>query len=122
MEIWLESLKAMKAASWKKTAEIAEGSGIPEPTLEKLFSGATKEPKLLTMQKLVYYLGYTLEDLYKEKNAPASSEDDTEALRVNKVVDAFARAGLVPEGKDLSDEDLRFLEAMIAALRQWFAE
>lgn len=78
--MWLESLKAMKAASGKTTAEIAEGSGIPEPTLEKLFSGATKEPKLPTMQKLVYYLGYTLEDLYKEKSAPTPSTDDAGVL------------------------------------------
>lgn len=120
--MWLESLKAMKAASGKTTAEIAEGSGIPEPTLEKLFSGATKEPKLPTMQKLVYYLGYTLEDLYKEKSAPESSEDDTETLSVDEVVAAFVQAGLIPEGKDLSGQDLRFLEAVIAAFQQWFAE
>lgn len=120
--MWLDSLKRMKAASGKTTSEIAAGSGIPEPTLEKLFAGATKEPKLPTMQKLVYYLGYTLEDLYKNENAPAPSEDDTEALSVDEVVQAFVQAGLVPDGKDLSDQDLRFLEALIAALRQWFAE
>lgn len=120
--MWLESLKAMKAASGKTTAEIAEGSGIPEPTLEKLFSGATKEPKLPTMQKLVYYLGYTLEDLYKEKSAPESSEDDTETLSVDEVVEAFVQAGIVPKGQDLSDCDIRFLETMIFALRQWFAK
>lgn len=96
--MWQESLKRMKAASGKTTAEIASGSGIPEPTLEKLFSGATKDPKLPTMQKLVYYLGYTLEDLYKNENAPAPSEDDTEALSVDEVVEAFVRAGLVPGG------------------------
>ena len=121
--MWQENLKKMKAASGKTTAEIAKGSGIPEPTLEKLFAGATKDPKLPTMQKLVYYLGYTLEDLCRdEENAPAPSEDDTEALSVDEVVDAFVRAGLVPEGRDLSDQDLRFLEAIVAAFREWFAE
>ena len=78
--MWIDSLTKMKAASGQTTAEIAAGSGIPEPTLEKLFSGATKEPKLPTMQKLVYYLGYTLEDLYKNENAPTSSENDGGAL------------------------------------------
>ena len=120
--MWLDSLRRMKTASGKTTSEIAAGSGIPEPTLEKLFAGATKEPKLPTMQKLVYYLGYTLEDLYKNENAPTSFKDDTEALSVDEVVDAFVQAGLVPEGRDLSDEDLRFLESLVAAVRQWFAE
>lgn len=79
--MWQENLKKMKAASGKTTAEIAKGSGIPEPTLEKLFAGATKDPKLPTMQKLVYYLGYTLEDLCRdEKNTPAPSKDDEGAL------------------------------------------
>ena len=32
------------------------------------------------MQKLVYYLGYTLEDLYKEKSAPTPSTDDAGVL------------------------------------------
>lgn len=120
--MWLDSLKRMKAASGKTTSEIAVGSGIPEPTLEKLFAGATKDPKLPTMQKLVYYLGYTLEDLYKNENTSTSSENDTEALRMDKVVEAFVQVGIVPKGKALSDEDLRFLEAMIAAIRQWFSE
>ena len=78
--MWLECLKKMKAASGQTTAEIAAGSGIPEPTLEKLFAGATKEPKLPTMQKLVYYLGYTLEDLYKNENISEPSKNDSETL------------------------------------------
>ena len=121
--MWQENLKKMKAASGKTTAEIAKGSGIPEPTLEKLFAWATKDPKLPTMQKLVYYLGYTLEDLCRdEENASAPSKDDEEALSVDEVAEAFVRAGIVPRGKDLSDADLRFLEVMITAIREWFAE
>lgn len=60
---WLIRLKEMKRKSGLTTKQIAEGSKIPEPTLEKLFSGATKEPKLPTMQQLVHFLGYTLDDL-----------------------------------------------------------
>lgn len=59
-------LKEMKRKSGLTTKQIADGSGIPEPTLEKLFSGATKEPKLPTMQQLVHFLGYTLNDLASE--------------------------------------------------------
>lgn len=62
--MWLESLRKMKLKSGLTTDEISKGSGIPVPTLEKLFAGATKEPKLPTIQKLVYFLGYTLEDLF----------------------------------------------------------
>ena len=120
--MWLDSLKRMKAASGKTTSEIAAGSGIPEPTLEKLFAGATKEPKLPTMQKLVYYLGYTLEDLYKNENASTPSADDAEALSTNEVGQALESVGLIPRGHDMDEADLRFLESMIAAFREWFGE
>ena len=69
--MWLDNLKEMKARSKMTTKEIAAQSGIPEPTLEKLFSGATKDPKLTTMQQLVHFLGYTLDDL---DDAPVSTK------------------------------------------------
>ena len=62
--MWNDALKAMKKNSGLTTTQIAEQSGIPEPTLEKLFAGATKEPKLETMRQLVHFLGYSLDDLY----------------------------------------------------------
>lgn len=61
--MWLDNLKIMKEQSGMTTKEISEKSGIPEPTLEKLFAGATKDPKLTTMQQLVHFFGRTLDDL-----------------------------------------------------------
>lgn len=62
--MWYKKLKTMKQNSGLTTKEISQRSGIPEPTLEKLFSGATKDPKLETMKQLVHFLGYSLDDLY----------------------------------------------------------
>lgn len=67
--MWNDKLKEMKRKSGLKTAEIAKQSGIPEPTLEKLFAGTTKDPKLETMKQLVHFLGYSLDDLYDEPNS-----------------------------------------------------
>lgn len=120
--MWLDALKAMKAKSGLTAAEIASGAGVPKPTLEKILAGETKDPRLPTMKKIVYFLGYKLEDLYTEENAPAPSADDTEALNVNDVVERFVKAGIVPENRDLSDDDLRFLGAVIAAITSWFGE
>ena len=82
--MWRESLKKMKAESLLTTSEIAAKSGIPEPTLEKLFAGVTKDPKLPTMQKLVHFFGYTLDDLYEAKekaqNVVASFETRKAAI------------------------------------------
>ncbi len=61
--MWLENLRRMKSKSGLTTKEIAAKSDIPEPTLEKLFAGKTKDPKLKTMRQLVHFFGYTLDDL-----------------------------------------------------------
>ena len=109
--MWRESLKKMKAESGLTTSEIAAKYGIPEPTMEKLFAGVTKDPKLPTMQKLVHFFGYTLDDLYgaKEKD-PAPSEDSAEANAIEKeMIDRLVSLGLIEEGLQLTDADVEFL-------------
>lgn len=63
MPVWLDALKRMKKESGLSTKEIAAAAKMPEPTLEKLFAGATKDPRLSTITQLVHFLGYTLDDL-----------------------------------------------------------
>lgn len=60
---WFERLKKIKTASSLSTREISEISNLPGPTLEKLFSGQTKNPGINTIQRLVHSLGYTLYDI-----------------------------------------------------------
>ena len=124
--MWRASLKKMKSESGLTTSEIAEKSGIPEPTLEKLFAGVTKDPKPPTMQKLVHFFGYTLDDLYgaKEK-APAPSEDsagENGKLGRDDVVKVLMSLGFIYEGEDLSDSDLLFLEGVVNILEAWFEQ
>ena len=120
--MWRASLKKMKAESGLTTSEIAEKSGIPEPTLEKLFAGVTKGPKLPTMQKLVHFFGYTLDDLYgaKEKT-PAPSEDSAEASAIEReMIDRLVSLGLVEEGLQLTDADVEFLIHVSTLISMWF--
>lgn len=76
--MWLDRLRAMKSESGLTTKEIASQSGIPEPTLEKLFAGATKEPKLGTITELVHFFGHTLDDL---TDAPETKNEPTPDTR-----------------------------------------
>ena len=124
--MWRASLKKMKAESGLTTSEIAAKSGIPEPTFEKLFAGVTKYPKLPTMQNLVHFFGYTLDDLYgaKEK-APAPSEDsagENGKLGREDVVEVLVSLGFISEGEDLADSDLLFLEGVVNILEAWFEQ
>lgn len=120
--MWREPLKKMKAESGLTTSEIAAKSGIPEPTLEKLFAGVTKDPKLPTMQKLVHFFGYTLDDLYEEKEkAHEPSEDSAEANAIEKeMIDRLVSLGLIEEGLQLTDADVEFLIHVSTLISMWF--
>ena len=75
---WFENLKKIKAESGMSIHEIATKSGLPEPTLEKIFSGATKSPGIYTVQTVVHTLGYTLSDIDPgAKKAPDTADGGT---------------------------------------------
>lgn len=122
--MWLDKLKEMKSKSGLTTREIASMSGIPEPTLEKIFSGATKDPKLTTIQQLVRFFGHTLDDLDNNKKAPPTADkpqggqfktlDETNAL--------LEALGYIKHGEDLSDKDLAFLTHLVGLLDAWFTK
>lgn len=80
---WFENLKKIKAESGMSIHEIAIKSGLPEPTLEKIFSGATKSPGIYTVQTVVHALGYTLNDIDPgTKKSPGGAEGgDGDELR-----------------------------------------
>lgn len=109
--MWLDSLRNMKTASGLTTDQIAAGSGIPGPTLEKIFSGATKEPKLPTISKLVHFFGHTLDDLEDGlrviENAPSISE------RAAAVASAFE--GLDAPGQRLVELVIKDQQERMAA-------
>lgn len=77
---WLKKLKEMKKQSGKTSKEIAEATGIPKSTIDKLFSGQTKEPYLSSVRAIVHYLGYTLDDLEEQpiKKAPAAERSESD--------------------------------------------
>lgn len=106
---WLEKINQMKKNKEKTTEEIAQMSGIPKGTLNKLFAGQTKDPQLSTVRAVVHCLGYTLDDLVDEnKKSPATeeplAEDDQERKRLLKNYD-----DLNEEGREKLLEQSEFL-------------
>lgn len=92
--MWLENLVAIKKASGKTLNQIASDSGVPIGTLNKLFAGQTKDPKLDTVRSVVHALGHTLDDLDDSpkgiKKAPPYS---SEAEKLARDYDSLDRHG-----------------------------
>lgn len=79
---WFDKFRAIKDKSGYSIREISKMSDVPEPTLEKLFAGQTKNPGINTVRKVLYSLGHTLDDIDElpPKQKGASSEKDKALL------------------------------------------
>ena len=116
----LDTLKAMKKACGKTTAEIAKASGIPEPTLTKLFAGVTKNPTLGTMRDVTHAMGYTLDDLERGPGeienplTPKSARGTKEWLE-----DLLVSRGIIKPGEDLTDNQADMLIALVQLIEAW---
>lgn len=78
--MWIDSLIMLKKKSGKTIKQISDESGVPLGTLNKLFAGQTRDPKLETVRSVVRALGFTLDDLEERKNTPTPSIDDAGVL------------------------------------------
>ncbi len=74
----LEKIEEYKRRLGMTTAELAEKSGVPKGTLDKILSGVTKDPKLETLKAIARVLGCTLDDFDdqpRERTIEPSYED-----------------------------------------------
>lgn len=78
--MWFDNLKQMKKISGKTSLQISMETGIPKSTIDKLFSGQTKEPYLSSTKAIVHCMGFTLDDL---ENINKQSYNDDEKHIVN---------------------------------------
>ena len=82
--MWLNSLNNMKRKSGKTIEQISIEAGIPKGTLNKIFSGQTKDPQYSTLRAIVHCLGFTIDEL--EEKSPAPAEADTGDKRLDGII------------------------------------
>lgn len=89
---WFDRLRMLKKESGMTIQQVADLSGVPLSTLNKLFAGRTEDPKLDTIRSVVHAMGYTLNDLednVEAKESPGTAEaipgDQDEAVIMNFV-------------------------------------
>ena len=73
---WLDNLRRFKKNSNETYKSISEKTGIPQTTIEKLFCGRTKDPKLEIIKKIVHCLGYTLDDLVEDTKKQVTNDSN----------------------------------------------
>lgn len=124
--MWLDNFNQMRQESGMSLDELSDKSGVPKGTLAKITSGITKAPSLETMRSLVYAMGYTLDDLdrgIQTKKSPTPSEDnagENGKLSVDEVEKVLLSLGLIQEGQDVTEDDLRFINSVLDLIDMWF--
>ena len=78
----LEKINEYKKKLGMTTEELSEKSGVPIGTLNKILSGATKDPKLETLKSIARVLGLSLDDFddYSKKITYEPTYDDIQSL------------------------------------------
>ena len=112
----------LRGFTQKGLAEMMEIS----PTRLNYWEKDKREPDVKMLNLLCKTLridpGYLLSD--DEEKAPAPSEDDAEAqngkLSMEDVEKALVSLGLIKEGQDITDDDLRFIYGVLDLIDMWF--
>jgi len=90
--MWLDIFNEMRINSKMSLDEISAKSGVPKGTLSKITSGITKAPPLETMRKLVYSMGYTLDDLDRGlKTSENFTKDEKEHIKKYRTLDSYGK-------------------------------
>ena len=125
--MWLDKFNEMRKKSGMSLDEISAKSGVPKGTLSKITAGITKAPPLETMRKLVYSMGYTLDDLDdnppKTKKSPSTAEtapgEDVSNM-FDKLNNLLVSEGLIKDGDDLTDRQAEILLAVCKIINAAF--
>ncbi|MDD3186577.1 MAG: helix-turn-helix transcriptional regulator [Anaerostipes sp.] len=83
----LEKINEYKKKLGYTTDELSNKSGVPIGTLNKILSGATKDPKLETLKSISRVLGLTLDDFDDKPITVAAHLSGTEDLSEAEIDD-----------------------------------
>lgn len=101
MLMWLDRLKELKKETGMSLNQIADMTGLPDKTIDRIFSGRTNNPYVDTLHRIVSVLGGSLDDL----------------LADTKVVVGTEKLATLQESIDATTAELDMLKAEIAVLR-----
>lgn len=103
----LEKIEEYKRKLGLTTAQLAEQSGVPKATLDKILSGVTTNPKFDTLVAIAEVLGCTLDDF---ADSQAAQDLDAEST-FNQIDSLIAR-----NGNSLTQEEIAQLIKGLANL------
>ena len=116
--------KLKKEKGWTNE-KLAEKSGVPKATIDKITSGSTTNPNFDTVWALAEALGCSVDDFKQKEKASDPKVSESEA-EINKVAEllyhAFLEAGLVEKGQNLTAKQIAFIDGLVGIIHAFFNE
>lgn len=120
-----EELKAARIKTGLTQQQIADELGITKSTYCG-YETAKRSPdpqRIKQLAKVLHVSADALLDISIEKEtSPAPAKAETKEVSADQIRALFVAAGIMPDGADLTDEDLRFLMSIAKAVSAWFEQ
>ena len=120
-----EELKAARIKTGLTQQQIADKLGITKSTYCG-YETAKRSPdpqRIKQLAKVLHVSADALLDISIEKEtSPAPAKAETKEVSADQIRALFVAAGIMPDGVDLTDEDLRFLRSVANAVSAWIEQ
>lgn len=120
-----EEPKAARIKTGLTQQQIADKLGITKSTYCG-YETAKRSPdpqRIKQLAKVLHVSADALLDISIEKEtSPAPAKAETKEVSADQIRALFVAAGIMPDGADLTDEDLRFLRSVAKAVSAWFEQ
>lgn len=127
-----DRIKKLRESTGMSARKFAEAIDMKYTTYYGYENGVS-EPNSAVIVKLCSYFGCTADYLLglsddpkgyfdEKETSPAPAKAETKEVIADQIRALFVAAGIMPDGADLTDEDLRFLRSVAKAVSAWFEQ
>lgn len=99
----LEVIRTLMQRQGMTSDMLAESSGVPKSTIDKIASGATDNPRYLSLRKIVEALGLGMDDFMLLADGRAEESEEARLLSVYRALNAEGRARALQLVRDMRD-------------------
>lgn len=123
------NIKALREHHNMSQSDLAKLLDVSDKAVSTWENGR-REPRMGVIQKLALAFNLQISDIvekdletyYKSKTSPAPAKAETKEVSADQIRALFVAAGIMPDGVDLTGEDLRFLRSVAKAVSAWFEQ
>lgn len=114
-----ENLRKLMDLKGVSQYELARQAHVPQPTIQRILSGESRDPKTATVEKLASYLGVSVPDLRGTAKRDWREATGRFSALSEEAIDLLAAWERLPPERRQAYKDFIFLEVFALAQMPW---